>query len=68
MVCLSVGRSVGQSVTIFSTAETAQPIEMPFWLWTLVGPRNYVLDGSQDIPSELAVLRGGTLSAQQMAG
>ena len=22
----------------------AEPIEMPFWLWTRVGPRNYVSD------------------------
>jgi len=27
--------------------ETAEPIEMPFGLWTLVGQRNHVLDGVQ---------------------
>ena len=37
------------SVTIVSPAKTAEPIEMPFWLWTRVGPRNYVLDGSPDL-------------------
>jgi len=30
-----------------SPAETAEPIEMPFGLWTRVGRRNYVLDGMQ---------------------
>jgi len=33
------------SVTVVSPAKTAEPIEMPFGLWTLVGPRNHVLDG-----------------------
>jgi len=28
-------------------AKTAEPIEMPFGLRTLVGPRNHVLDGVQ---------------------
>ena len=41
MVCLSDGLSV----TIVSPAKTAEPIEMPFGLWTRVGPRNHVLDG-----------------------
>jgi len=30
-----------------SPAKTAQPIEMPFELWTRVVPTNYVLDGVQ---------------------
>jgi len=38
-VCLSVCRYV----TILSPAETAEPIEMPFGMWTWVGPRNHVL-------------------------
>jgi len=32
----SVGLSVGQSVTLMSPAKTAEPIEMPFGLRTLV--------------------------------
>ena len=28
-----------------SCAKTAEPIEMPFGLWTRVGPRKHVLDG-----------------------
>jgi len=29
-------------------AKTAEPIEMPVGLWTLVGPRKHVLDGAQN--------------------
>jgi len=29
------------SVTIVSHAKTAEPVEMPFRLWTRVGPRNW---------------------------
>jgi len=32
-------------VTIMSHAKTAEPIEMPFRVWTRVGPRKHVLDG-----------------------
>ena len=28
-----------------SCAQTAEPIEMPFGIWTPVGPRKHVLDG-----------------------
>jgi len=35
----------GRSLKIVSRGEMAEPIEMPFWLWTLMGPRNHVLDG-----------------------
>jgi len=42
----SLCRSVGRSVAIVSPAKTAEPIEMPFGLWTRVGPRKHVLDGS----------------------
>jgi len=38
MVCLSVGLSV----TIVSPAKTAEPIELPFGLWTRVGPMKHV--------------------------
>ena len=36
------------SVTVVSPAKTAEPIEMPFGMWTRIGPRNHVLDGSPD--------------------
>jgi len=39
--------SVGLTVTLVSPAHTAGPIEMPFELWTRVGPGNHVLDGVQ---------------------
>ena len=37
--------SVCLSVTIVSPAKTAEPIEMPFGVWTRVGARKHVLDG-----------------------
>jgi len=45
-----VGWSVSLSVTLVSPAKTAESIEMPFGLWTRVGPRNHVLDGIPDPP------------------
>jgi len=35
----------------------AGPIEMPFGLWTLVGPRKHVLDGAQIPPCNRAIIR-----------
>ena len=43
VVCLSVSLSV----TIVSPAKMGEPIEMPFGLWTPVGPGNHMLDGGQ---------------------
>jgi len=40
--CLSVCRFV----TVVSPAKTAEPIEMPFGLWTRVGRRKHVLHGA----------------------
>ena len=37
-----------------SLAKTAEPIEMPFGLWTLVGQRKHVLDGARP-PCEGAI-------------
>jgi len=45
---VTVSLSVCWSVTIVSPAKTAEPIQMPFGLWTRVGPGNYVLDGDPD--------------------
>ena len=36
----------------------AEPIEMLFGIWTLMGLGNQVLDGDPDPPCERAVLRG----------
>ena len=43
-----VAWSVCLSVTIVSAAKTAEAIEMLFGMWTRVGPRNYLIDGSPD--------------------
>jgi len=34
----------------------AEPIEIPFGMWTQMGPRNYLLDGIQIHPREGALL------------
>jgi len=36
-------------------AKTAEPIEIPFVLWTWMGPRNHVLDGSPSVLRDVAV-------------
>jgi len=62
-VAWSVNWSVGLSVclclsvTIVSPAKTAEPVEMPFGLWTWVGPKNHVLDGAPYVPCKWAILR-----------
>jgi len=48
--CYRPSNVVCRSVTLVSPAKTAEPIEMPFGLWTWVGPRNHVLDGDSDPP------------------
>jgi len=53
-----VGLYVDRSVTLVSPTKTAEPIEIPFWLRTRVGPRNHVLDGSPDHPVERGNFRG----------
>jgi len=48
-VGLSVCLSVCYTVTLVIPAKTAEPIETPFGLRTLVGPGNHVLDGSRSL-------------------
>jgi len=55
VVCLSVSLSVA----LLSPAKTAELIEMPFGLRTLVDPGNHVLDGGPDPPWEGAIFLGG---------
>ena len=50
-VCLSVFLSV-------SSTKAAELIEMPFWFWTRMGPRNSVLCGGLDPRSKMAILWG----------
>jgi len=40
-------------------AKTAEPIDMPVWLKTRVGPRNHVLDGRVQIPKGEGAIFGG---------
>jgi len=53
----SIGRSVCLSVTTMSPAETAEPIEIPFGMWTWVNPKNHVVDGVQISTREGTILR-----------
>jgi len=39
-----VAWSVGLS-RLSALQKTAEPIEVPFWIWNRVGSRNHVLDG-----------------------
>ena len=50
-----VAWSVGRSVTLVSPAKMAEPIEMPFWLRTRMGPGNHVLEGGPEPPWEGAL-------------
>jgi len=49
---------VCRSVTLVSTAKTAEPIEMLFGLRTQVGLENHVLDGGPDPPMERGDFEG----------
>jgi len=51
MVCLLVSHN-------HEACKTAEPIKMPFGLWTWVGPRNHALDAVQIPPPEGSMLRG----------
>jgi len=59
-VSLLVCRSL--SVTVVSPAKTDEPTEMPFGLWTRVGPRNHVLDAVQ-IPMGMGIFEGRARAA-----
>jgi len=58
LVCLSV--------TTVSPTKTAEPIEMPFGMWTRVGPRNYAPTWGSRPPREEALLRGMTSEFPRM--
>jgi len=45
----------------------AEPIKMPFWLWTWVGPRNHELDGVQ-IPMGRNILEGEGVAHCKLLG
>ena len=47
-------------------AKTAEPIKMPFGLWTSVGPRKHVLDGAQILRVNRQLLGKGRARACAM--
>jgi len=47
------------SITLVSSAKTAEPIKMSLGMWTQVGPSNHVLDGGPDPSGEEAILGWG---------
>ena len=53
------------SDTLMNTAKTAEPIEMPFNMWTLGDPRNQVLGGSPESPWKRAIFG---LATQKVSG
>ena len=62
-IVTGIAWSVCQSVIVISPAETAEPIKMPFGLWTRVNSKNHVLAGGPGPPCKLAIVRG-TASAR----
>ena len=42
--------------------KTAEPIKMPFGLWTRMGPRNHVLDGAPRVLRDVAMATNFWLS------
>jgi len=61
-ITLDIGQGVtwpvGLSVTIMSPAKTAEPIEIPYGLWTRVVQRNHIFYRGPDPPCEGAILMG----------
>jgi len=57
LICLSVSHD-------HKPCKTAEPVEMPFGLWTYMGPKNRVLHSGADSPIQRGNFegeRGGTL-------
>jgi len=46
------------SIAFGTHTKTVEPIEMPFWTKTQVGPWNHVLDGGADPPRGIGNFRG----------
>ena len=57
IVRLSIGLSV---CNVREPCKLAERIKMPFGILSLMGQRNYVLDGDSNLPTEGALLRGIT--------
>ena len=50
--------SVCLLVTVMSCAKIAGPVEMPFGVWTLVGPSHALVGGGVRIPQGKGQLQG----------
>jgi len=48
--------SIGRTVLRTVAQKMGEPIEI--WVWTRLGPRNYILDGGPDLPREEVFLSG----------
>jgi len=53
---------------IVSPAKTGELIEMPFMMWTRVGPESHVLDGSSDPHLQRGNFEGEKGLARDIAG
>jgi len=47
------------SATTVSPTKKAEPIDMPFGMWTRVGPMNHLVGGSLDPSRECSIFSGG---------
>jgi len=54
-LCSVICLSISLCDTSMSPEKTDKPIEIPFVLWTRVGPRNHVISGDLDPPGEGAI-------------
>jgi len=60
----SVSVSVCLLNTAMNCAKTAEPIEMPFVMWTPMSRGNHVLSGDPDLPGKWAIW-GGAIWGQR---
>jgi len=69
MVCRSVCLPVCLQVTVVSPAKTDEPIEMPFGLWSRVGPiRVGPIKGTVLHEVQIAPCEGGNFRGNDMLG
>jgi len=58
--CHAVCLSAGLSLTIVSYAKTAEPMELPFEIWSQVGPRKKMYYDGVQIPHVKGNFKGKT--------
>ena len=59
-ICFFLAWLVCLSVTIVSPAKRADPVVMPFGMWTWMGPRNHVLDRDAFSPTGMGNFERGS--------